>query len=155
MNTPSTSKNTQPPTAPQPPTEKEALPELDLLDIRITRLEAVIDLCVEDITECRSRIVGLQHERKALMKFLLPSLMAGAPDAETVNQAPPVSLRETIRRSVCAEPGDYKTVAERLNVKPKQASAQLSRLHHRGAIGKSGSIYGPPDYCDKTVSGRA
>jgi hypothetical protein len=70
-------------------------------------------------------------------------------------EAPPISLREAIRRSVCAEPGDYKTIAERLGMMTKQASAQLSRLHHRGAIGKSGSIYGPPDYCDQTVAGRA
>jgi hypothetical protein len=162
MNTPSMNRNSQQPTAPQPLTPSEALLELDQLDIRITRLEGAIDNCVEDITECRARILKLQAQRAALLDTLLPykamrleTIEVHPDESALAAEAPPVSLREAIRRSVCAEPGDYKAIAERLGVTCKQASAQLSRLHHRGDIGKHGSIYGPPGIMDQAVASRA
>ena len=122
---------------------REAYQELDQLNIRINRLEEAVDCCLKDIAECRARLLDLRAQRSDLITtLLLPwALSIDSLVDETSTPAQPVSLRETIRRSVCAEPGDYKTVADRLGLKVKQVSPQLSLLHHRGDIGKSGNLF--------------
>ena len=143
----------------------EDIDQFNELCSRIKRFEELIDHCLDDIAECRNRIDDLESQRIELANKILrtaneiycgryrepdqPPVSAGA------HEAPPVSIRESIRRSVCSQPGDYKAIAERLGIAPKMVTSPLSKLLASGEISKRGIVYGPPGGWDAEIVGTA